>query len=92
MTKADLIDKVYETMGFPKSLSGSIVKLLFDSIKEKLKNGENVKIAGLGNFILRDKKKRIGRNPKTGKEFEISPRRVLTFRASQTLKKDINKV
>jgi integration host factor subunit alpha len=90
MTKADIRDRVYERIGFSKKMSENIVELVFDIVKERLKNGENVKISGFGNFVLRDKKERIGRNPKTGEEAEISARRVLIFKASQILKKRIN--
>src|SRR5512143_2828348 len=64
--------------------------MVFDTIKETLERGEKIKISGFGNFIIRDKKSRVGRNPQTGEEIEISARRVLTFRPSQVLKNALN--
>ncbi len=90
MTKADIIENVYLTVGFSKKDSAEIVELVFDTIKETLERGEKIKISGFGNFIVRDKKSRVGRNPQTGKEIEISARRVLTFRPSQVLKNALN--
>lgn len=90
MTKADIIESVYKKVGFSKKESAEIVEMVFDTIKETLERGEKIKISGFGNFIVRDKKARVGRNPQTGKEIEISARRVLTFRASQVLKNVLN--
>src|SRR3954470_23741541 len=90
MTKADIIESVYEKVGFSKKESAEIVEMVFDTIKETLERGEKIKISGFGNFIVRDKKSRVGRNPQTGKEIEISARRVLTFRPSQVLKSALN--
>ena len=91
MTKADIIDKVYESVpGLSKREATELVEAVFETIKVTLENGENLKISGFGNFIIRDKSSRPGRNPKTGKGIEISARRVLTFRPSQVLKKALN--
>ena len=90
MTKADIIESVYEKVGFSKKESAEIVELVFDTLKETLERGDKVKILGFGNFIVRFKKARVGRNPQTGKEIEISARRVLTFRPSQVLKAALN--
>jgi integration host factor subunit alpha len=90
MTKADIIESVYEKVGFSKKESAEIVEMVFDTIKETLERGEKIKISGFGNFIVRDKKSRVGRNPQTGREIEISARRVLTFRPSQVLKNALN--
>ena len=64
--------------------------MVFDTIKETLEKGEKIKLSGFGNFIVREKKSRVGRNPQTGQEIEISARRVLTFRPSQVLKNELN--
>ncbi|MHB8418895.1 MAG: integration host factor subunit alpha [Myxococcales bacterium] len=90
MTKADIVENVYELVGFSKKESAEIVEMVFDTIKQTLEQGEKIKISGFGNFIVRDKKARIGRNPQTGQEIEISARRVLTFRPSQVLKSALN--
>lgn len=90
MTKADIIEGVYEKVGFSKKESAEIVELVFDSVKETLERGDKIKISGFGNFQVRQKKARVGRNPQTGKEIEISARRVLTFRPSQVLKSALN--
>jgi integration host factor subunit alpha len=90
MTKADIIEGVYEKVGFSKKESAEIVELVFDTFKETLERGDKIKISGFGNFQVRQKKARVGRNPQTGKEIEISARRVLTFRPSQVLKAALN--
>jgi len=90
VTKADIIESVYEKVGFSKKEAAEIVEMVFDTIKETLERGEKIKISGFGNFIVRDKKSRVGRNPQTGQEIEISARRVLTFRPSQVLKNALN--
>jgi integration host factor subunit alpha len=77
-------------VGFSKKEAAEIVEMVFDTIKETLEHGEKIKISGFGNFIVRDKKSRVGRNPQTGEEIEISARRVLTFRPSQVLKNALN--
>lgn len=90
MTKADIVEGVYEKVGFSKKESAEIVELVFDTLKETLERGDKVKVSGFGNFLVRFKKARVGRNPQTGKEIEISARRVLTFRPSQVLKAALN--
>ncbi len=90
MTKADIIESVSEKVGFSKKEAAEIVEMVFDTIKETLERGEKIKISGFGNFIVREKKSRVGRNPQTGDEIEISARRVLTFRPSQVLKNALN--
>jgi integration host factor subunit alpha len=90
MTKADIIESVHEKVGLPARQSADVVELVFDLIKETLERGEKIKISGFGNFALRDKKARLGRNPRSGTPIEITARRVLTFRPSQLLKEALN--
>lgn len=90
MTKAEIIELVYEKVGFSKKDSADLVELVFDTIKETLERSEKIKISGFGNFVVRQKKARIGRNPQTGEAIEISARKVLTFRPSQVLKNILN--
>ena len=86
MTKADLIENVYLKTGFSKKESAEIVEMVFDLMKSTLEDGEKIKIAGFGNFVVKDKATRRGRNPQTGEEIEISSRKILTFKPSQVLK------
>lgn len=86
LTRADLAEVINRKMGFSRAESLGMVETILDHMCVALENGENVKISGFGTFLLRDKKQRVGRNPKTGIEVPITPRRVLTFRASQILK------
>ncbi|OJW75023.1 MAG: integration host factor subunit alpha [Sphingomonadales bacterium 63-6] len=86
LTRADLAEVINRKMGFSRAESLAMVEAILDHMCEALERGENVKISGFGTFLLRDKNERIGRNPKTGVEVPITPRRVLTFRASQILK------
>lgn len=88
-TKADIVEKVYKTAGFTKKEAAELVDSVFQVIKDTLARGEKVKILGFGNFSIRDKAMRMGRNPQTGDSMEIPARRVLTFRPSQVLKEDI---
>ena len=90
MTKADIIQSVYNKLGFSKRDSSRIVESVFDIIKENLSNGEKIKISGFGNFVVNEKRARKGRNPQTGETIEISERRVLTFKASQVLRSALN--
>lgn len=90
MTKADLIENIYLKTGFSKKESAEIVETVFDLMKLTLENGEKIKIAGFGNFVVKEKATRRGRNPQTGEEIEISSRRILTFKPSQVLKSSIN--
>ncbi len=90
MRKADIANEVYEKIGIPKKDASDILELMLDSIKAVLQKGETVKIAGFGNFIVRHKRARKGRNPKTGEEIGITPRKVVTFRPSQVFKRYVN--
>ena len=86
LTKAEIAGQLYEELGVNKREAKEFVEIFFSEISEILVSGADVNISGFGNFILRDKKGRPGRNPKTGEDVEISPRRVVTFRAGQKLK------
>ena len=91
MTKADIVENVYEKVGgFSKKEAAEIVETVFDTIKETLERGEKIKISGFGNFVVRDKRQRQGRNPQTGEPIVITERRVLNFKASQLLKQALN--
>jgi integration host factor subunit alpha len=91
MTKADIVQAVYSKVGgFSKKESADLVDLVFETLKETLGRGEKVKISGFGNFVLRDKRQRQGRNPQTGEPIVITQRRVLSFKASQLLKQALN--
>ena len=91
MTKAEIIDAVYDKVGgFSKKEAAEIVEAVFDTMKEVLAEGEKIKISGFGNFVVREKKERVGRNPQTGAPIPISARRVLTFKPSQVLKGILN--
>jgi integration host factor subunit alpha len=86
LTRADLADAVNRKMGLSRAESLGLVESILGHMSDALAGGENVKISGFGTFLLRDKAQRVGRNPKTGVEVPITPRRVMTFRASQLLK------
>lgn len=86
LTKAQMAEHLFEVVGLNKREAKELVELFFEEIRKALESGENVKLSGFGNFILRDKKERPGRNPKTGEDIPISARRVVTFRAGQKLK------
>lgn len=86
LTRADLSDVVHRKLGLSRAESASMVERLLFHMCSSMSDGQNVKISGFGSFILRDKGQRIGRNPKTGIEVPIAPRRVMTFRASQTMR------
>src|SRR5688572_8938893 len=91
MTKADIVQAVYSKLGgFSKKEAADLVDQVFDSMKETLGRGEKIKISGFGNFVLRDKRQRQGRNPQTGEPIVITARRVLNFKASQLLKQALN--
>jgi integration host factor subunit alpha len=91
MTKAEIVQALYARVGgFSKKESADIVDLVFEMLKETLAKGEKIKVSGFGNFVLRDKRQRPGRNPQTGDPIRISERRVLTFKASQILKQALN--
>lgn len=86
LTKADLADKLYEELGLNKREAKEMVELFFEEIRQTLASNNQVKLSGFGNFDLRDKRERPGRNPKTGEEIPISARRVVTFKPGQKLK------
>lgn len=86
LTKADIAEKLFEDLGLNKREAKELVELFFEEIKRSLETGEQVKLSGFGKFELRDKSGRPGRNPKTGEEIPITPRRVVTFRTGQKLK------
>lgn len=90
MTKADMVELVYERVGVSKREAARIVENMFDILKETLEKGENVKISGFGSFNIQHKKPRRGRNPQTGEEITISARRVLSFKASNVLREQLN--
>jgi len=86
LTKADMAEKLFDELGLNKREAKEMVEMFFEEIREALENGGQVKLSGFGNFDLREKKQRPGRNPKTGEEIPISARRVVTFRPGQKLK------
>lgn len=86
VTRADLSEAVYREIGLSRSESSELVESVINHVSDALLRGETVKLAGFGTFTLRDKKERIGRNPKTGKEVPITSRRVLVFKPSQILR------
>jgi integration host factor subunit alpha len=91
MTKAEIVQALYSKVGgFSRKESAELVDLVFEMLKETLGRGEKIKVSGFGNFVLRDKRQRPGRNPQTGQPIKISERRVLTFKASQILKQALN--
>src|SRR5215467_3009679 len=90
MTKADIVERIYEKVGFSKKEATDVVEAVFEIIKAHLERGEKIKISGFGNFVLNSKRPRKGRNPQTGEEIVISGRRVLSFKPSPVLKKAIN--
>ena len=91
LTRADLADVVHRKLGLSRAESASFVERVLHHMCHALSEGANVKVSGFGSFILRDKGQRVGRNPKTGVEVPIAPRRVMTFRASQILRDRIAK-
>jgi integration host factor subunit alpha len=86
LTKADLADLLFEQVGLNKREAKDMVEAFFEEVRTALETGDSVKLSGFGNFELRKKSERPGRNPKTGEEIPISARRVVTFHASQKLK------
>lgn len=91
MTKADLVDIIFGKVGLSKIESQNIIEMIFDTVKQTLVEGESVKVSGFGTFNVKKKNARRGRNPKTGDELQITPRRVITFRASNHFKDLIEK-
>lgn len=90
VTRADLCEAVYQKVGLSRTESADLVEMVIKEIAETLVGGEPVKLSSFGTFVIRDKGERIGRNPKTGEEVPIAPRRVLVFKPSNVLKKRIN--
>jgi integration host factor subunit alpha len=90
LTRADLAEAVFQKVGLPRNESAEIVELVLREIVASLERGQMVKLSSFGSFGIRDKGERIGRNPKTGQEVPITPRRVLVFRASNIMKQRIN--
>lgn len=90
VTRADLSEAVYQEVGLSRNESAALVESVLDIISDKLVGGENVKISSFGSFLVRQKGGRMGRNPKTGEEVPIDPRRVLVFRPSQVLKASVS--
>lgn len=90
VTKADIVERVYEKIGFSKKEASDLVELVFDALRGTLVRGEKVKISGFGKFEVKQKKSRIGRNPQTGDRITITARRVLNFSPSQVLKAMLN--
>ena len=91
VTKADLANTLFEQLGLNKREAKEFVELFFETIRESLENGESVKLSGFGSFSVRDKRSRPGRNPKTGEDVPVTPRRVVTYKASQKVKDQIAK-
>lgn len=92
LTKAEIVNMISEKVDIEKGEVKSLVDQLFEEVRQALENGENVRISGFGNFILRDKSTRPGRNPKTGEEVDISARRVVSFKAGQKLRGRVENV
>jgi integration host factor subunit alpha len=90
VTKASLAEELYERLGLNKREAKDLVEQFFEEVRSALEDGRNVKLSGFGNFSLRDKSERPGRNPKTGEEIPVSARRVVTFRPGQKLKARID--
>jgi integration host factor subunit alpha len=90
VTRADLCEAVYQAVGLSRTESADLVELVLDEISNRIVAGEPVKLSSFGSFIVRSKGERVGRNPKTGEEVPISPRRVMVFKPSNVLKQKIN--
>ena len=89
LTKAELADMLFDQVGLNKREAKDMVEAFFEEVRDALETGDSVKLSGFGNFQLRDKPQRPGRNPKTGEEIPITARRVVTFHASQKLKAEV---
>ncbi len=89
LTKADMVEHLFEELGLNKREAKDLVEMFFEEIRDALETGKNVKLSGFGNFMLRDKTQRPGRNPKTGEEIPVTARRVVTFRPGQKLKQRV---
>lgn len=91
LTRADLTDAIHRSLGISRNESANFVEQILEEVSASLERGDTVKISSFGTFTVRQKNERMGRNPKTGEEVPITPRRVVTFRASHVLKDQINK-
>ena len=91
MIKVDIVEGIYEKVGFPKTEVAKIVEYIFDIIKETLIKEDKIRISGFGNFVVRKKRSRRGRNPQTGNDLEITAKRILTFKPSHVLKGGLNR-
>lgn len=91
LTKVDIVESVAEQNGFPKNKSTELIEILLELIKKSLESGEDVLISGFGKFCVKRKKERKGRNPATGEDMMLAPRRVVTFKCSGKLRETINK-
>jgi integration host factor subunit alpha len=89
LTKADMVEYLFEELGLNKREAKDLVEMFFEEVRDALETGKNVKLSGFGNFMLRDKTQRPGRNPKTGEEIPVTARRVVTFRPGQKLKQRV---
>lgn len=89
LTKADMVEHLFEEVGLNKREAKDLVEMFFEEVRDALETGKNVKLSGFGNFMLRDKTQRPGRNPKTGEEIPVTARRVVTFRPGQKLKQRV---
>ncbi|HMT94496.1 MAG: integration host factor subunit alpha [Thiothrix sp.] len=89
LTKADMVEHLYEELGLNKREAKDLVEMFFEEVRLALGQGQNVKLSGFGNFMLRDKTQRPGRNPKTGEDIPVDARRVVTFRPGQKLKQRV---
>ena len=90
MTKIDIVDKICEKVGYSKKEVEKIVETVFDIIKETLQREDKILVSGFGDFVIRNKRARRGRNPQTGGSIEITPRRILMFKPSPVLKSHVN--
>ena len=90
LIRADIAEAIYQKIGLSRNESADMVGTILDEISESLEKGNNIKITSFGSFTVRNKSQRIGRNPKTGQEVPITPRRVLSFRPSHILRKKVN--
>ncbi len=90
MTKAEIIESIYQKIGFSKKEATDVVEALFEIVKNTLEKDQRLKVSGFGNFLVKEKRARLGRNPHTGQPIQITPRKVLTFKPSQVLKTILN--
>ena len=91
MVKIDIVDKICEKVGFSNKEMAKIVEIFFDIIKETLQHEDKILVSGFGNFVIRNKRTRRGRNPQTGGDIEITPKRILRFKPSAVLKTSLNR-